>query len=298
MNVQQLHKPGGSARKIYDDVRTLFPRRIVCLTEETTETIYLLGEGDRIVGISGYTVRPPEARSKPKVSAFINARFEKIDALAPDLVLAFSDLQADIAAELIRRGYTVVTFNQRSIVEILQMIRIVGALVGCQDRAIELAASLERGLEDIRARAGALPRRPRVFFEEWDSPLISGIQWVDELIEIAGGEPIFPELRAQGLARHRIVQPEAVAARDPEVIVASWCGKAMQKENDRGTAGVGTRERGPQRSHLRDQVDLHPSARPGGADGGRRAAPRAHRPHCDDLSTRTFTCTRRRYSMF
>ena len=230
MNVQQLHKPGGSARKIYGDVRTPFPSRIVCLTEETTETIYLLGEGDRIVGISGYTVRPPEARSKPKVSAFINARFEKIDALAPDLVLAFSDLQSDIAAELIRRGHTVVTFNQRSIVEILQMIRIVGGLIGCQDRAIELAASLERGLEDIRARASALPRRPRVFFEEWDSPLISGIQWVDELIEIAGGESIFPELRGQGLARNRIVHPDAVVARDPELVLASWCGKAMRKK--------------------------------------------------------------------
>jgi iron complex transport system substrate-binding protein len=230
MNVQHIHKPCDTARKIYDDARTLFPRRIVCLTEETTETIYLLGEGDRIVGISGYTVRPPEARTKPKVSAFINAKFEKIDALEPDLVLAFSDLQADIAAELIRRGHTVVTFNQRSITQILQMIRMVGGLLGCYDRATELAASLERGLDDIRARASALPRRPRVYFEEWDNPLISGIQWVDELIDVAGGEPIFPELRGQGLARHRIVQPDQVAARDPELIVASWCGKAMRKK--------------------------------------------------------------------
>jgi iron complex transport system substrate-binding protein len=230
MNVQQLHKPGSSARKIYGEVRALFPQRIVCLTEETTETIYLLGEGERIVGISGYTVRPPEARSKPKVSAFINAKFERIDALDPDLVIAFSDLQSDIAAELIRRGHSVVTFNQRSIEEILQMIRMIGGLIGCQDRAIELAASLERGLDEIRQRASALPRRPRVFFEEWDDPLISGIQWVDELIEIAGGESIFPELRGQGLARDRIVQPDAVAARDPELIVASWCGKAMRKK--------------------------------------------------------------------
>jgi iron complex transport system substrate-binding protein len=207
-----------------------FPSRIVCLTEETTETLYLLGEGDRIVGISGYTVRPPEARAKPKVSAFINARFDKIDALQPDLILAFSDLQADIAAELIRRGHPVVTFNQRSIAQILQMIRMVGALVGRGADADVLASDLEKGLEEIRRQAAGLPRRPRVFFEEWDDPLISGICWVDELIEIAGGQPIFPELRAQSLAKHRIVSPAAVADRDPEVIVASWCGKAMKKQ--------------------------------------------------------------------
>ncbi len=200
----------------------------MCLTEETTETLYLLGEGHRVVGISGYTVRPPEARTKPKVSAFINARFDKIEALRPDLVLAFSDLQADIAAELIRRGYAVMTFNQRSVGQILQMIRTLGALVGRPDRGQELAASLECGLERIRAQA-ALPRRPRVFFEEWDDPLISGICWVDELIEIAGGDPIFPELRAQPLARNRIVTPQAVADKDPEIVVASWCGKAMKK---------------------------------------------------------------------
>jgi iron complex transport system substrate-binding protein len=206
-----------------------FPSRIVCLTEETTETLYLLGEGDRIVGISGYTVRPPEARSKPKVSAFINARFEKIDALRPDLILAFSDLQADIAAELIRRGYFVVTFNQRTVSQILQMIRVLGGLVGRADDADRLALSLERGLDEICARAAELPRRPRVFFEEWDEPLISGICWVDELIEIAGGQPLFPELRAQALAKNRIVSPAAVAERDPEVVIASWCGKAMKK---------------------------------------------------------------------
>jgi iron complex transport system substrate-binding protein len=207
-----------------------YPQRIVCLTEETTETLYLLGEGDRVVGISGYTVRPPEARAKPKVSAFINARFDKIEALEPDLVLTFSDLQADIAAELIRRGYPVVAFNQRSIAEILQMIRIVGALVGRADRAAHLADSLAKGLELIRAEAAKLSKRPRIFFEEWDDPLISGIQWVDELIEIAGGDSIFPELRGQGLAKNRIVQPEAVLERDPDVIVASWCGKAMRKK--------------------------------------------------------------------
>jgi len=214
-----------------------FPSRIVCLTEETTETLYLLGEGDRVVGISGYTVRPPEARAKPKVSAFINARFEKIEALHPDLVLAFSDLQADIAAELIRRGYPVVTFNQRSVAEILQMIRMVGGLVGREERAESLAISLEQGLDRIRDQAAMLPARPRVFFEEWDAPLISGIRWVDELIEIAGGQPLFPELRDQPLAKNRIVTPEAVAARDPEVIVASWCGKAMRKLTILGRPG-------------------------------------------------------------
>jgi len=206
-----------------------YPSRIVCLTEETTETLYLLGEGDRVVGISGYTVRPPEARSKPKVSAFINARFDKIDALKPDLILAFSDLQADIAAELIRRGYPVVTFNQRSIEEILRMIRTVGALVGRQAGAEALSDNLERGLDIIRERAARLPRRPRVFFEEWDDPLISGICWVDELVEIAGGQPIFPQLRSASLAKDRIVRPDEVRAADPEVIVASWCGKAMKK---------------------------------------------------------------------
>jgi iron complex transport system substrate-binding protein len=207
-----------------------YPSRIVCLTEETTETLYLLGEGDRVVGISGYTVRPPEARSKPKVSAFINARFDKIEALKPDLILAFSDLQADIAAELIRRGYPVVTFNQRSIGEILRMIRMVGALVGRQAAAEALAADLERGLDAIRDRAAALPRRPRVFFEEWDDPLISGICWVDELIEIAGGQTLFPDLRTASLAKDRIVAADAVRDADPEVIIASWCGKAMKKK--------------------------------------------------------------------
>jgi iron complex transport system substrate-binding protein len=208
---------------------TKYPSRIVCLTEETTETLYLLGEGDRVVGVSGYTVRPPEARSKPRVSAYINARFDKIEALKPDLILAFSDLQADITAELIRRGFPVVTFNQRSIDEILQMIRMVGALVGRGDAAGALADSYQRELDAIRAKTAARDYRPRVFFEEWDKPLISGIRWVDELIEIAGGQPIFPELREKALGRERIVSADEVAARDPEIIVASWCGKAMKK---------------------------------------------------------------------
>ena len=206
-----------------------FPSRIVCLTEETTETLYLLGEGDRIVGVSGYTCRPPEARKKPKVSAFINARFDKIDALKPDLVLAFSDLQADIARELIRRGYPVYTFNQRSVAEILQMIRSVGALVGRADAGDALATKMEAGLDEIRASAAGFAWRPRVFFEEWDTPLISGIRWVEELVEIAGGDPIFPELRDKALGKDRIVDPALVIERNPDVIIASWCGKAMKK---------------------------------------------------------------------
>ena len=206
-----------------------YPTRIICLTEETTETLYLLGQGDRIVGVSGYTVRPPEARQKPKISAFINAKFDKIVALEPDLVLAFSDLQADLVAELIRRGLPVVTFNQRSVAEILQMIRMLGGLVGCQPQAEELAGRLEADLDRIRESASHFPKRPRVFFEEWDDPLISGIRWVEELVEIAGGEPVFPELAASGLAKNRIVDPAEVARRDPEVIFASWCGKKMKK---------------------------------------------------------------------
>ena len=214
-----------------------YPERIVCLTEETTETLYLLGQGDRIVGVSGYTVRPPEARQKPKVSAFINAKFDKIEALQPDLVLAFSDLQASLAAELIKRGIAVVSFNQRSISDILQMIRMLGGLVGCQREAEQLADRLEAGLDRIRNEAARFPVALRTFFEEWDEPLISGIQWVEELVEIAGGAPIFPELRQCRLASDRIVDPAEVARRDPEVIFASWCGKKVKKATIVGRGG-------------------------------------------------------------
>jgi iron complex transport system substrate-binding protein len=209
----------------------------VCLTEETTETLYLLGAGERVVGVSGYTVRPPEARGKPRVSAFINARFDKILALEPDLVLAFSDLQADIAAELIRRGCNVVTFNQRSIAEILQMIRMLGGLAGLSDRAEALAMRLEAGLTAIRDSAARFARRPRVFFEEWDDPLISGIRWVDELIEIAGGDTLFPDHRSAALAKDRIVSPERVHESAPEAIIASWCGKKVNKARIAGRPG-------------------------------------------------------------
>ena len=214
-----------------------YPQRIVCLTEETTETLYLLGQQERIVGVSGYTVRPIEARQKPKVSAFINARFDKIEALEPDLVLAFSDLQADLAAELVRRGIAVVTFNQRTVAEILQMIRMLGGLVGCQPQAEALADRLEQGLDRIRQSAARLPARPRAFFEEWDDPLISGIRWVEELVEIAGGAPIFPELEAARLAKDRIVDAGEVARRDPQIVFASWCGKKVNVDRIRGRAG-------------------------------------------------------------
>jgi iron complex transport system substrate-binding protein len=214
-----------------------FPRRIVCLTEETTETLYLLGEGDRVVGVSGYTMRPPEARRKPKVSAFIKARFDKILALEPDLVLAFSDLQADIVAELARRGLNVFCFNQRSVAEILDMVETLGRIAGAEERGRALRLRLERDLEDIAAAGRRLPFRPRVFFEEWNDPLISGIRWVDELIELAGGEPVFPELRAGRSAGERIVEPAAVIPRDPQVIIASWCGARVDKEAIRARPG-------------------------------------------------------------
>jgi iron complex transport system substrate-binding protein len=214
-----------------------YPRRIVCLTEETTETLYLLGQGDRVVGVSGYTMRPPEARHKPKVSAFINARFDKIEALEPDLVLAFSDLQADLAAELARRGLSVVTFNQRSVPDILQMIRMLGGLVGCQAEAAELTTRLAADLDRIRESAARFPSRPRTFFEEWDEPLISGIRWVEELVDVAGGAPIFPELCGARLARDRIVNPSEAARRNPEIVFASWCGKKVRRATIRTRPG-------------------------------------------------------------
>jgi iron complex transport system substrate-binding protein len=206
-----------------------YPQRIVCLTEETTETLYRLGMGELVVGISGYTVRPPEARKKPKVSSFISARFDKIDALRPDLVFAFSDLQADIAAELVRRGHQVVAFNQRSVAEILRTIRMIGALVGCAERADALAGDLEHGIDCIARHTASWTHRPRVFFEEWPDPLISGIQWVDEIVEIAGGTPLLPELRPAKLAKDRICDPAEVVRRDPEVVIASWCGKPVRR---------------------------------------------------------------------
>jgi iron complex transport system substrate-binding protein len=209
-----------------------FPERIVCLTEETTETLYLLAEDWRIVGISGFTVRPPRARrEKPRVSAFTSARTGRIIELKPDLVLGFSDLQADIAAELVRAGLEVHIFNHRSVAEILRMIRTLGGMIGCEAKARALTDELEAGLAQVRTRAAALARRPRVYFEEWDEPLISGIGWVSELITLAGGEECFPELAGQSLGKNRIIaDPLEVARRAPDIVLASWCGKKFRPE--------------------------------------------------------------------
>ena len=202
------------------------PQRIVCLTEETVETLYLLGEERRIVGGSGYAVRPPQVRrEKPRVSAFISADFEKILALSPDLVLTFSDLQADIAAELIRRNVAVHAFNQRDIAGIFAMIRTLGALVGATNKAEMLVKSLQSRLETVCKRAESFRLRPRVFFEEWDDPIISGIKWVSELIEIAGGVEVFPGIAERKNAKDRIVSAGDVVAAAPDIIVGSWCGK-------------------------------------------------------------------------
>ena len=210
-----------------------YPQRIVCLTEETTEMLYLLGEQHRIVGISGFTVRPPEARrEKPKVSAFTSAKIDKILALEPDLVLGFSDLQADIAAELIRHGINVHVFNQRSVEEILQMIVMLGAMVGRQQDAEDWTANIANKIARMRSEAAVLPVRPKVYFEEWYDPIISGIRWVAELIEIAGGEECFPKLSVQSLGKDRIIaDPLTVAERNPDIVIGSWCGRKFRPEH-------------------------------------------------------------------
>jgi len=220
-------------------MRDNYPERIVCLTEETTETLYLLGEERRIVGISGFTVRPPRARrEKPKVSAFTSAKIDRILGLQPELVLGFSDLQADIAAELVRAGIEVHVFNHRSVGEILRMIGMLGAMVGCAPKAQALIGQLESGLDEIRASAARFARRPRVYFEEWDEPQISGIRWVSELVGIAGGDDCFPELARESLGRNRIIaDPLEVPRRSPDVIFGSWCGKKFRPEHVAARAG-------------------------------------------------------------
>jgi len=216
-----------------------FPQRIVCLTEETTETLYLLGEQHRIVGISGYTVRPPEARrEKPKVAAFTSAKMDRILALRPDLVLGFSDLQADIAADLIRAGVPVTVFNQRSVDGILQMIRMLGGMVGADRGAAALAADLAAGVERIRVDAQCHARRPRIYFEEWHDPPISAIRWVSELIDVAGGEDCFPELAKEPAGKDRIIaDPAEVVRRQPDIIIGSWCGRRFRPETVRDRPG-------------------------------------------------------------
>jgi iron complex transport system substrate-binding protein len=218
-------------------MRQFPPQRIVCLTEETVETLYLLGEQDRIVGVSGYAVRPPQVRrEKPRVSAFISADIPKILALKPDLVLAFSDLQAAIVADLIRAGVAVHIFNQRDIAGIFAMIRTLGALVDAADRADRLARQYEQRLAEIAGVVRPSPK-PKVYFEEWDDPLISGIGWVSELIEIAGGEDLLPELRLQPSAKDRIISSDVVRDAAPDVILASWCGKKVVPERIRQRPG-------------------------------------------------------------
>src|SRR5512139_959579 len=215
------------------------PSRIVCLTEETTEALYLLGEDWRIVGISGFTVRPPRARrEKPRVSAFTSAKLDRIVALEPDLVLGFSDLQADIAAELVRRGIEVHVFNQRSVAEILRMLRTLGGMIGCETKTAALVDRLEAGLDEVRVGAASLPRRPKVYFEEWDEPQISAIRWVSELIGIAGGDDVFPERAAASLGRERIVaDPLEVVRAAPDLIIGSWCGKKFRAATVAARAG-------------------------------------------------------------
>ena len=217
----------------------LAPQRIVCLTEETTEWLYLLGQEHRIVGISGYTVRPRRAREeKPKVSAFLSAKIDKILALEPDCVFGFSDLQADIAAALIRAGVQVTVFNQRSVAEIFSMLYQVGAMVGQAEQALQRIAQMQTQLDAIRQTAATFKRRPRVFFEEWDEPHISGIRWVSELMAIAGGDDIFPELAVQSLGKDRIIaDAQTIIDRAPDIVIGSWCGKKFRPEKVAARAG-------------------------------------------------------------
>jgi iron complex transport system substrate-binding protein len=217
------------------------PQRIVCLTEETTEWLYLLGEEARIVGISGYTVRPRRAREeKPKVSAFLSAKMDKILALQPDCVFGFSDLQADIAAELIRKGVQVTVFNQRSVEEIFSMLYQVAAMVGQAERGLQLLEGMRERLDAIAVAAARLPRRPKVYFEEWDEPHISAIRWVSELVAIAGGDDCFPELAVQAMGKDRIIADGAeVVRRNPDIVIGSWCGKKFRPEKVAARAGWG-----------------------------------------------------------
>jgi iron complex transport system substrate-binding protein len=239
LGLAALHRKPTDTRTVLSQYRAMKdfpPRRIVCLTEETVETLYLLGEDARIVGVSGYAVRPARVRrEKPRVSAFTSANVEKIKALRPDLVLTFSDLQAETAAALIRSGIAVHAFNHRDVSGILAMIRTVGALVGCTERAEQLAGQLTQRIAQISS-IGRTPR-PKVYFEEWDDPMISGIGWVSELIEIASGIDVFAHLRSEQAAKDRIVSSDAVIAAAPDIILASWCGKKVAFDKIRARPG-------------------------------------------------------------
>ncbi len=213
-------------------MQAFYPQRIICLTEETTETLYLLGEQDRIVGISGFVVRPPQARKeKPRVSLFTSANIDAILQLEPDLVLGFSDIQADIAAQLIKAGVSVYIFNHRSISGIYSMILQLGGMIGVPEKAQTLVNSLQQKIQNVEKQARSLPRKPRVYFEEWYDPIITGIQWVSELIRIAGGEDCFPELSQEPLARNRIIaDANVIIQRQPDIIIGSWCGKKFKSQ--------------------------------------------------------------------
>jgi iron complex transport system substrate-binding protein len=214
-----------------------FPRRVVCLSAEHVEICYALGAGDRVVGVPGTARRPPEARDKPKVGGFTSFRADRILELAPDLVLAFSDLQADISAELIRSGVAVFCTNQRSVDDIFRAVLTVGGVLGLEARAREVVLDMRDEIGQVREFSSVWPDRPRVYFEEWHDPLIAGIRWVSELIEIAGGRDVFPELRERPAARDRVVSAEEVARRDPDIILASWCGKPVDLQSIRGRPG-------------------------------------------------------------
>ena len=208
------------------------PQRIVCLTEETTEWLYLLGEQHRIVGISGYTVRPRQARrEKPRVSAFLDGRIDAILALEPDLVIGFSDMQAVLAEKLIRAGLAVLVTNQRSVAQIYDTLRLVASMIGRSEAADQWIAGNQAQLAALSRVAATWSRRPRVYFEEWDEPMISAIAWVSELVSLTGGEDVFPELARQSLGSHRVIHdPRAVIERAPDIIIGSWCGKKFRPE--------------------------------------------------------------------
>jgi iron complex transport system substrate-binding protein len=237
------------------------PNRIICLTEETVEVLYLLGEQDRIVGISGYVVRPPQARrEKPRVSSFISADLRKISELNPDLVLTFSDIQADIVADLVRQGIHVHAFNQRTVSGILEMIHLLGAMVGAGTKATALVDRLQRNIDIAKAQSNNLITRPKIFFEEWHDPLISGIGWVSELVEIAGGVDIFPDCAKQTAARNRIVNPSDVVSANPDIIIGSWCGRRFQPAHVRQRPGFSSISavRNSQLHEIKSSIILQP----------------------------------------
>jgi iron complex transport system substrate-binding protein len=222
---------------VYGTPPAPYPRRIVCLTSETTEIAFAVGAGNRVVGVPGTARRPPEARDRPKVGGFTTFRLDRITDLDPDLVLAFSDLQADVVRDLVEAGIPVLALNQRSLAEIYQAILVIGGALGCESRARGVVADIQDEVRQVREYSSVWPDRPRVYFEEWDEPPISGIRWVSELIEIAGGQDVFPELRDRRDARGRMVDPAEVVRRDPEIVVASWCGKPVDIEAIRRRPG-------------------------------------------------------------